>query len=162
MKTGTPKVVQDLKESFESKQGHGIFHVWGIQFEDGTGGRFNVKDSFEPRFIVGEKAGYETTPNGEYPNKIKFVDLEYEQNKETGLPGKRIDRNVDSIIWQSCFKSVCAFAAGKSGVNLSDVLGNTDEAYLHCKALTENSIDSLPPKPEDLQKLQPEEDELPF
>ena len=163
MKTGKPIKVQNLNDAFSNE--HGTFHVYGIQFEDGTGGRFNVKDGFEPKFKIGIEAGYESTPNGNHPNKIKYVDMEYEQNKQAN-PGQGSSRNTDSIIWQSCFKAVCCYGAGRNDTAINDLLEWTDEAYNHCKALTENggvsTVNPLDQQPPTAPQPTEEDDDLPF
>ena len=168
MKTGKPIKVVNLNSSFSNE--HGLFHPHGIQFEDGSGGVFNVKDGFEPKFKVGIEAGYESTPNGNHPNKIKYMDMDYEQNKATsnGQGGGQA-RNTDSIIWQSCFKAVCCYGAGRNETAIDDLLLWTDEAYSHCKALTEmHTVDAtytltLGNVGSELKEIAKEEDDnLPF
>lgn len=163
MKTGIVTNVFDRKSHFNND--YGTFHSWGVQFDNGDKGVFNVKDDYEPRFKIGTKAGYKIEPNGKYPNKIEYVDLEYEEKKAAN-PGRSDGRSKDdinSIIWQSCFSSVCAAKAGSSITGMDQVLEWTDEAYHHCKALTENYVHVVDTgnMGSDLKGLE-EEDDLPF
>ena len=158
MKTGKPIKVVNLNSSFSNE--HGLFHPHGIQFEDGSGGVFNVKDGFEPKFKIGIEAGYESTPNGNHPNKVKYMDMEYEEKKAAN-PVAGSSRNTDSIIWQSCFKAVCSLNKG----TIQEALTATDEAYNHCKALTENPVSSVNPtdqQPPTAPQPTEEDDDLPF
>lgn len=162
MKQSKVKTVWNLNEAFEA---HGkTFHKWGVLFENNDSGIFNVVQGYEPKFKIGIESGYEITPNGQNPAKIKYVDLEYTANAPASKGGS--NKNNDSIIWQSCFKAVCSASAGQP-VDADKILKFADDAYYHCKALTEG-IDMPPEATAPAQEFgpptaaEPEGDKLPF
>jgi len=87
MKEAKPKTVWQMTDqagnlmSFNHQQ-YGLFWKWGILFDNGDKGVFNVKDGNQPKFKEGEPASYTIEPSkGDYPHKVTFKDPQYAEQQ---------------------------------------------------------------------------------
>lgn len=136
MKEDKPKTIWQMQDMEGNRLSYshptyGLFWKWGILFENGDKGVFNVKDGNQPRFNIGELASYTIEPTrGDHPHKVTFKDPQYteQQTQEFGPPkldeietaiAKKVfqDKGSDRgrlIIRQCCIKAAAEYTAQRS------------------------------------------------
>jgi hypothetical protein len=158
MKKGIPILVKNLENSFSNE--HGTFHAWGVQFEDGTGGTFNVKEGYQPKFVVGQEAGYEVTPGATgHPDKIKYKNLEFENSPSGGSNHQpKDDQTRASIEKQTALKAaVDSLAEGTPVQYLAYAMAYYDWLSGKTAEKAKEIFETPPPMP-----TEPDHDKLPF
>ena len=161
---------------------NGVFWTWQVAFENKDWGEFNVKDTYQPKFKVGEMGHYTIKPNErnpEWPMKVthenpNFKPFSAPVNIGTLKPGEevqvvagvedgKISQKDRLIIREVCIKASAHFwaarASSQSWESTADEMftwvikpERIETAEIVHDALTQ----------EFKQKVEEEEDNLPF
>lgn len=146
MKEATPKTVWQMVDQAGNPMSYnhptyGLFWKWGILFDNGDKGIFNVKDGNLPKFKEGEFANYTIEPSkGDYPHKVTFKDPQYasqetqQSTQDFGPPTtqqspKREDPERQRlIVRQTCIKAAAEFYAQRN-FDINEMLATADVLF---------------------------------
>ena len=98
---------------------NGVFWTWQVAFENKDWGEFNVKDTYQPKFKVGEMGSYTIKPNErnpEWPMKVTHENPNFKPfsppAKEYNVPEEPDRQRL--IIRQCCIKASAHFWAARA------------------------------------------------
>jgi len=102
--SGKVKRVWDLKDPWSNE--HGSFTSWGVEFEEGASGKFNVAEGYDPKFVAGETHFYSIKKHatGDKPALLKWEKdpsqgggRNYGGGKKGGYGGRAHDPNLEMV-----------------------------------------------------------------